>query len=413
VRTPLDAFRSFPALMTVFVFVNASASADDGSFSEVARGRYLTTVGDCVACHTKDGGTPFAGGRAISTPFGTIYSPNITPDRETGIGAWTNDDFYRAMHLGIGRNGERLFPAFPYPYFTKLARDDVLAIRAFLSTLDPVKNSRTPNDFIWPLNYRVFMRGWNWMFFEPGTFKPALGKSAEWNRGAYLVEGAAHCGACHTPKNIAGADKDDKQLTGNRLQNWFAPSLANDARQGLGDWSIDDISEYLKTGRNRHSGATGLMAEVVVNSTSKMRLEDLRAIAVYLKDITSQQTDLADTPSEGVMRAGAAIFNDSCAACHQITGIGVPRMFPPLAGNASVQSSDPTSVLRAILEGAQTAPTEARPTPSAMPAYDWKLNDEQIAAVATFVRNHWGNSASVVSADQVQSLRNSLRTKGH
>jgi mono/diheme cytochrome c family protein len=384
----------------------------DQSFSEVERGHYLTDAGDCVACHTADKGKPMAGGRPVETPFGAIYSPNLTPDRETGIGAWSDDDFYRAMHLGIDREGKRLYPAFPYPYFTKLTRADVTAIRAYLNTLPPVKNERPANKLTWPLNYRVFMRGWDWMFFEPGTYEPDPSKSEEWNRGAYLVEGAGHCGACHTPKNIAGASKDDEQLTGGRLQHWFAPELTNDSRNGLGGWNVDDIVEYLKTGRNRHSGATGLMAEVVTNSTSKLRDDDLRAIAVYLKSVTGDQAQDFSKPEQPMIRAGAAIYADSCSACHQSDGTGVPRMFPPLAHNANVQSKDPTSVVRVILEGAQTVPTDARPTPSTMPAFDWKLSDEQIAAVATYVRTNWGNNAPPVSADKVKSLRKALHA-GH
>jgi mono/diheme cytochrome c family protein len=315
------------------------------------------------------------------------------------------------MHLGIGPDGKRLFPAFPYPYFTKLTREDVLAIRAYLNTLPPVNNKRPPNEFLWPLNYRVFMRGWDWMFFEPGTYKPNSSKSDAWNRGAYLVEGAGHCGACHTPKNIAGADKSDQKLTGNRLQNWFAPKLVGDIRNGLGNWSIEDIVEYLKSGRNRHSGATGLMAEVVRNSTSKLSEPDLRAIGAYLKDITVKNSEASSNPDQRMLIAGDAIYRDSCSACHEANGMGVPRMFPPLAHNANVQSTDPTTVIRVILRGARTVPTSARPTPSAMPAFGWKLSDEQVAAVATYVRNHWGNAASAVSSDQVKALRKELRAK--
>lgn len=411
VRTRLNVALVSTAFL-VALCTGVSSLAIDSSFSEIARGRYLTDAGDCVACHTADKGKPLAGGRPVDTPFGAIISPNITPDRETGIGAWSDEDFYRALHLGIDDEGKRLYPAFPYPFFTKLTREDVMAIRAYLNTIPAVKNERAPNKLSWPLNYRVLMRGWDWMYFEPGTYQPDSNKSAEWNRGAYLVEGAGHCGACHTPKNIAGANKDDERLLGNRLQNWFAPDLTGDKRIGIGEWTHDEIVEYLKTGRNRHSGATGLMAEVIINSTSKLRDEDLRAIAIYLKEVAgSVATKTPSEPGEAVMNAGAAIFGDSCSACHQANGTGVPRMFPPLAHNAAVQSTDPTTVIRVILQGAQTAPTNAQPTNSAMPAFDWKLNDAEVAAVATYVRNNWGNGASPVTAVQVKSLRDEIGSR--
>jgi mono/diheme cytochrome c family protein len=413
VRVVAKAALAGSAVTAMVAWGMPGSSGADNSYSEVRRGQYLAAAGDCISCHTAAKGKPFAGGRPIETPFGIIYSPNLTPDLSTGIGGWSDDDFYRAMHLGIGPDGTRLFPAFPYPYFTKLTREDVHAIRAYLNTLPPVENQRPANQLMWPLNYRVFMRGWDWMFFEPGTYQRDPQKSDEWNRGAYLVEGAGHCGACHTPKNIAGADKKDKHLTGGQLQHWFAPKLANTDRNGLGGWNVDDIVEYLKTGRNRHSGATGLMAEVVTNSTSKLKDEDLHAIAVYLKDVSAPASDTTAKPDQAMMDAGAAIYNDSCSACHQSYGKGVPRMFPPLTGNANAQSADPTSIIRIILEGAQTVPTDARPTPSTMPAFNWKLTDAQVAAVATYVRNHWGNAAPPVSPAQVKSLRRQLRAQTH
>jgi mono/diheme cytochrome c family protein len=387
------------------------ARADDISFAQVQRGRYLADAADCFACHTAEKGAPFAGGRGIETPFGTIYSPNLTSDRQTGLGAWSDDDFYNAMHLGAAPDGRRLYPAFPYPYFTKLTRDDVMAIRAYLNILPPVKNQRRPNELTWPLNYRVVMRAWNSMFFKPGEFVPSPQKSTEWNRGAYLVEGSGHCGACHTPKNAFGADKTNQQFQGGLLQDWFIPRINSDQRSGLGSWSVEDVVEYLKTGRNARSNASGLMAEVVANSTSKLSDEDLNAIAVYVKDASGKTNEEARQPKQELMDAGGAIFSDSCSACHQSKGEGVERMFPPLMDNANVQSVDPTTVIRVILEGAQTVSTPSRPTPFAMPAFNWKLSDEQIAAVATFVRNAWGNAASVVTSEEVKSLRGRLRVR--
>jgi cbb3-type cytochrome c oxidase subunit III len=387
------------------------ALAADNSFEQLQRGKYLVDAGDCVACHTAERGKRFAGGRPIETPFGVIYSPNITPDRETGIGGWSDDDFYRAMHSGIGPDGKRLYPAFPYPYFTKLTRDDVRDMRAYLKTLPAVHNRRPDPELTWPLENRVFLRGWDWLFFDEGTYRADPNKSAEWNRGAYLVHGAGHCGACHTPKNALGGDKADQSLQGGQIQNWFAPKLADDQRNGLGSWSIQDIVEYLKTGRNSHSGAAGLMAEVVANSTSKLTDDDLRAVAVYIKDVTGKPASGSSAPEQAQMQAGKAIFADSCAACHQADGKGIPRMFPPLVHNANVQSEDPTSIIRVIANGARTVPTDARPTPVSMPAFGWKLTDAQIAAVATYVRNAWGNAAAPVTTDQVKSLRDKVHAK--
>ena len=405
------------AALGAFAFAAAAmslpAQAVDASFANIQQGKALVDAGDCVSCHTQlDGGKPFAGGRAIETPFGVIYSPNITPDPETGIGAWSDADFYRAMHEGRRPNGARLYPAFPYPYFTKITRDDVMAIRAYLNTLPAVKNPRRAADLTWPLNHRVFMRGWNEMFFTPGTFKPDSQKSAEWNRGAYLVEGAAHCGACHTPKNALGADKKDEALRGGLIQNWFAPKIAGSVRDGTGAWSVNDIAEYLKTGRNKFSGAAGLMAEVVHNSTSKMADADLKAMATYIKDVDggpNPPPPPEQAKSDPETMAGSAIYADSCSACHGGDGKGVPHMFPPLEHNANVQQRDPTTLIRVILEGAKTVATDARPTTSAMPAYNWKLKDDQIAAVATYVRNVWGNHAPPVDPGQVLDLRAKLR----
>jgi mono/diheme cytochrome c family protein len=239
----------------------------DADYGKLARGRYLVHAGDCAACHTDDGGQPFAGGRAIPTPFGTIYSTNITSDKETGIGGWTDEQFYAAMHEGVRPNGQHLYPAFPYPWFTKLTRDDVLAIKAYLDSMRPVKQEAKPPGMPWPLTVRESVAGWNMLFFKPGTFQPNAGKSPQWNRGAYLVEGLGHCGACHSPKNVLGGVKKKDRFEGGQGEGWFATSLVGNDRAGLGTWSRDEIVEYLKTGANDRARAMGPMAEVVHNST--------------------------------------------------------------------------------------------------------------------------------------------------
>src|SRR6195256_7097587 len=242
VQGPYCAMRAILAtilLCTAFGFDQGQA---DPSAETIARGKALTEAADCASCHTADPAKPLAGGKKIDTPFGGIYSPNLTPDRDTGLGAWSDDEFYRALHEGVARNGARYYPAFPYPNFTKITRDDVLAIRAYLATLAPVRNTPPPPQLRFPLNYRVVMRGWNLLFFKPGTFEKNSQRSDEWNRGAYLVEGAAHCGACHTPKNMFGADKRGQIYGGGLIDGWFAPRLDGAERSGLKSWSVDDIA---------------------------------------------------------------------------------------------------------------------------------------------------------------------------
>ena len=396
-------------LATTALLSSGAAWTEELSFGQVERGQYLVEAGDCQACHTNASGQPFAGGRPIQTPFGVIYSPNITPDRDTGIGAWTDDQFYRAMHQGVAADNDYLYPAFPYTWYTKVTRDDVLAIRAYLNTLDPVRAERKPNDLDWPLNHRSVMRGWNDLFFKEGELSPNPGKSAEWNRGAYLVEGLGHCGACHTPTNVLGAAKTGEPLQGGTLQNWYAPSLAADLRSGLGSWSKADIVEFLKTGRNASTAAYGPMSEVITYSTSKLNDGDLEAIATYLKDVPAPAP--AKTPAKldpKVAQAGQAIYIDNCSACHKSNGEGVPGTFPPLKGDAAAQGGDPTTVIRVILDGAHAVATDARPTPVSMPTFRWKLSDQEIAAVASYVRSAWGNAAAAVSAADVQSMRLAL-----
>src|SRR5690242_2335175 len=260
------------------------ALAKEASFETVQRGKYLTQAGDCIACHTVENGKPFAGGRAIETPFGTIYSANITPDRDTGIGAWSDDEFYRAIHEGIGPDGKRLYPAFPYPYFTKMTREDVLAIRAYLNTLPAISNRRPDPQLTWPLNNRALMRGWNWMFFQEGTFAPKAEKSAEWNRGAYLVEGAGHCGACHTPKNTLGAEARDRRFAGGEGEGWSAPAL-DAASPAPVPWTADQLYNYLRHGfADQHGHAAGPMQPVVAD-LARAPEADVRAIATYVATI--------------------------------------------------------------------------------------------------------------------------------
>jgi mono/diheme cytochrome c family protein len=401
-------YRTRPAILLWLLLCSASAIGDASaqpSPETIALGKALTVAGDCASCHTADPAKPFAGGKRIDTPFGGIYPPNLTPDRDTGLGAWSDDDFYRALRYGVAPNGSRYYPAFPYPNFTKLIRDDILAIRAYLATLAPVRNTVPPPELRFPLNYRVVMRAWNYLFFRPGIIMPDQSKSAAWNRGRYLVEGLAHCGACHTPKNIFGADKRGQPFGGGLVAGMFAPRLDGAERSGLKSWSVEDIAEYLQSARNGRSHAGPLMSEVVVNSTSKMSDDDIRAIATYLKALPAGAPEPAVTPPPPAqMTEGEKIYKGACIACHEADGSGAPRIYPPLPGNANLQSADPLSTLRIMLDGAQTVTTPRAPNSGSMPAYA-KLSDQQIADVTTYIRNAWGNAAPAVTPAQVAKAR--------
>jgi mono/diheme cytochrome c family protein len=378
---------------------------------QLRRGQYLVRVGDCASCHTPEGGPTFAGGFGLNTPFGVIYSTNLTSDPETGIGRMKPETFYAALHDGVGSSGAQIYPAMPYNYFTRVTRADSDAMLAYLKTTPPVAARPPANKLPFPLNIRFLVKGWNLLFFRPGTFKPDPGKSAEWNRGAYLVTGLGHCGACHTPKNFLAGDKTRQALQGGVLDNWTAPDLTSNPRTGLGAWSHEDVGEYLKTGRNGRANAGAAMAEVVSFSTSLMSDADLRAIAVYLKDQPASPSPAIATPDAAAMRRGEAIYSDACASCHLLKGVGQARTFAPLAGNAVVQQSDPTGITRLILAGSRTAPTATRPAALSMPSFAWKLNDRQIADVSTYVRNSWGNQAQAVTPGKVAEMRRKLGLK--
>ena len=299
---------------------NVAGTESEPSAETIASGKTLVIAGDCASCHTSDPAKPFAGGERVNTPFGGIYSANLTPDRETGLGGWSADDFYRALRYGTAPDGSRYYPAFPYPNFTKLTRQDIEAIRAYLSTLAPVRNARHARAAL-AAELPRGDAGWNWLFFRPGIFEPNQQKSSEWNRGGYLVTGLAHCGACHTPKNLFGADRRGRAFGGGEVDGWYAPRLDNAARSGLRSWSEDDLVEYLASGRNGKSHADGPMAEVVVNSTSQMSDADVRAIAVYLKDLPAGAPEPVVTPPpDADMAAGKAVYDHACIACHEADG---------------------------------------------------------------------------------------------
>jgi mono/diheme cytochrome c family protein len=398
------------ALATLVAPALTQAQQGASSSGELAvRGKYLAILGDCASCHTSKDGAAYAGGRGLNSGFGIIYSANITPDRETGIGNWSADQFYRAMHKGLAADDSHLYPAFPYPYFTHMTRADDDALYAYLRTVPAVHAQPPPNKLPFPLSIRGLMAIWNALYFSEGAYKPDPAQSAEWNRGAYIVTGPGHCGGCHTPKNFLMADENDRTLSGSPIDNWFAADLSGESRAGLASWTAADIEEYLKNGRNARATASGSMQEVIGLSTGRMEDGNRAAIAAYLKALPpSAPAKQSSAPDPAAMRAGEAIFADACSSCHLSQGRGQPRLFPPLAGSAPVQSHDATTVLHIILQGSHSLATDDKPTPLAMPAFAWKLNDRQIADVATYIRNSWGNQASSVDAADVRELRNDL-----
>lgn len=370
------------------------ARSDDAA----GRGKYLAVLGDCKGCHTTGGKAPYSGGRGFGASFGTVYSSNITPDRKTGIGGWSKDQFYRALHEGIAADGRHLYPAFPYVYFANVTRPDSDALLAYLKTLTPVRAAKPKDRLRFPFNIRGGLAAWNALFLDKRPFAPDRTHSASWNRGAYIVNGLGHCGECHTPKNVLFGDEKDKAFTGETMDGWFSSNLTGAKRDGLGEWSAKDIAQYLRTGRNAHAAASGSMEEVVTVSTSLMRDGDLAAVAEYLKSLPSRKTTLPAPPDPARMARGRAVFAQHCAVCHS-SGIA-----PLLAGNTLVQAREPRTVLRIVLEGAQSPSTPGHRPGYSMPGFA-ALPDGEIADVATYIRNNWGNRASAVSLKDVKVLR--------
>ncbi len=353
----------------------------------IDKGKYLTTAGGCVSCHTNPGGEPFAGNRAIPTPFGTIYSSNITPDKDTGIGKYTDDQFYKALHDGIMANGNYLYPAMPFTSFTKVNRDDVLAIKAYLFSLKPVHSEQKPDKLAFPFDIREGLAAWRALYFKPGEFQPDPGKSAQINRGAYLVEGLAHCGQCHTPRNIAEANESGEALQGAAIQGWYAPNITSDWTQGIGSWSNDDLLSYFKKGfAEGHGIAVGPMSEMIHDDLKHLTDDDLNAIVAYLKSTPPKQE--AAKSELGVSEVASTLYLNNCASCHQLDGQGIKGKIPALANNGSVKAQGPQNVVKVILAG-----LPATDTFGPMPSFAAYLDDGQVAAIANYVRTKWGNNA--------------------
>ena len=389
----------------VFLAFAFAAISTAASAASVEAGRYQSVLGDCEGCHGKN----LAGGVELMTPFGKLVAPNITSDRQTGIGNYTAEDFRRAMKEGVAPGGKRLYPAMPYPAYAKMSDADIADLWAYFKTVKPIRHAVDVNQLRFPFNLRFMMRGWNMLFFRPALYAPDKAKSAAWNRGAYIATGPAHCGTCHTPKSLFGADKG-LALSGASLQGWFAPDLTGDRVAGLGGWSGAEVVEYLKTGRNGHSIASGPMGEVIEHSTNKMNDTDLRSLATYLKSLpASTGNGGGATGVEAQMKSGAGIYRMNCAACHSLDGRGDHVLFPPLAGNALVRQTSAETLARVVLAGSKAVATRDAPTGSGMPSFAWKLNDAQVANLLTYIRNHWGNRAPAVSAEAVKKIRTSLQ----
>jgi mono/diheme cytochrome c family protein len=391
------------AFLLIGLALASNAKPNEAQPTQVQRGEYLARAGDCISCHTASGGQALAGGGRLNTPFGYMLTPNITPDAATGIGLWSSTDFYRALHAGVNRAGEDMYPTMPYDFYTRVTRDDSDAIYAYLRTLNPVTSLIDVNHLHFPFDERWTMGGWRELYFTAGTFTPSPHKSAAWNRGAYLVEGLGHCSACHSPRNLLGAVDKSKEFAGAVIDGWFALDLSEDITTGLGSWSIDNIATYLKTGALEGKGtAVGPMAEVVHNSLQYLTDSDLRAMAEYLKAIPPDSPLRTGRRRPDATRAqGANLYIDHCVGCHQSTGRGITDVFPPLAGNGVVLASDPADILQIILLG--IPPQNGR---IAMPSFAGGMSDQQIAALANYVRTSWGNSAaSDATSSMVARLR--------
>lgn len=376
-----------------------------------SRGAYLARAGNCMACHTERGGAPYAGGRAIDTPFGTVYTSNLTPDAETGIGRWSASHFWRAMHNGRSRDGRLLYPAFPYPHYTRITREDSDAIFDHLRTLPAVARANTPHQLRWPYSTQAALAVWRALYFKPGTYEAQASRSAQWNRGAYLVTGLGHCSACHSTRNALGAS-DISDLSGGMvpMQNWYAPSLASSTEAGVMKWPLDDIARLLHTGTAPGATVMGPMAEVVLHSTQHLAPVDLKAMAVFLKDLPEAAPASAApaTPvAPGVAQRGAKLYEQHCAQCHGERGEGVANAYPALAGNRAVRLTVTANLVQVVLNGGFAPATAGHPQPFGMPPYATVLGDADVAAVLTHIRTSWGNAAPAVSQFEVAQQRGS------
>jgi mono/diheme cytochrome c family protein len=386
----------------------------DSHAKQIAHGEYLARAGDCQTCHTGRGGQAYAGGVPIPTPFGTFYVPNITPDPDTGIGTWTADDFWRALHEGRSKDGTLLYPAFPYTNYTRVTRADADDMFAYLQSLTPVRNPRRPHDLSFPYDQRKMLIGWRALYLRTGEYENDKSQSDDWNRGAYLVSGLGHCDACHGHRNMLGAVANDNKIAGALIavQNWYAPSLTSNRETGLGDWDAAEVVDLLKTGVSERGAVFGPMATVVQHSLQYLSEADIAAMVTYLKSQTQEdeppepaQIRVTAKQGEELIRNGAKLYEKYCADCHQRRGEGVPRIYPPLVNNQAILMRYPINSIRIVVNGGFPPSTKGNPRPYGMPPFAQDLSDKEIAAVASYIRQSWGNHAPAVSPTEVANAR--------
>jgi mono/diheme cytochrome c family protein len=386
------------------------------SASAVERGEYLTRAADCMVCHTAQGGTPFAGGRAFVLPFGTLYSTNITPDRETGIGNYTDGEFLNAVHKGLGRNDTNLYPAMPYASYTYMSNDDALAIKAYLFSLKPLHAPAPQNTLMFPFNQRGLMRIWSMLFNPDVRFEPNADHSNEWNRGAYLAEAMGHCGECHTPRNLAFALNNRKKFAGAVQAGWRAYNITADHSSGVGTWSDAELASYLATGHADGRGtASGPMGEAVDESLAHLKPSDIAALVTYLRTVPGIAT--ADLPeprmnpapalySEGSSadadHHGRMVYEGACAGCHGWTGISPVLPAATLIGTRGVNDATANNVAQVIIRGGQR---HSPATSTDMPAFGTTYSDAEIASVANYVTARFGSRGSALGAADIAKFR--------
>ena len=389
------------------------ALAPSGSLIE--RGAYLTLAGNCMTCHTARGGQKYAGGLGIQTPFGTLFTSNLTPDANTGIGSWSSAHFWRAMHNGRSKSGRLLYPAFPYTSYTRVTREDSDAMFAYLRSLPAVNQPNQPSTLRFPFNTQAALAVWRALYFTPGVHQPDASRTAQWNRGAYLVTGLGHCSACHSPRDALGGIRHSLALAGGLIpmQNWYAPSLASPQEAGVRDWNRDDIVSLLKNGVAPGASVSGPMAEVVLRSTQHLSPQDLGAMAEYLKALPDATANPEPPAPLAVSRTNASfntekaakLYEQHCAQCHGDKGEGVADAYPPLAGNRSVTMASTANLVQMVLGGGFSPATAGNPRPFGMPPFVLVLNDSEVADVITHIRTSWGNNASNITAMEVNRIR--------
>ena len=381
--------------------------------SLIARGAYLARAGNCMDCHTARGGASYAGGLGIATPFGTVFTSNLTPDANTGIGSWSPAHFWRAMHNGRSKSGRLLYPAFPYTSYTQVTREDSDALFAYLRRQPAVNQPNRPHSLDFPFSSQAALAVWRALYFKPGVYQPNASRDAEWNRGAYLVNGLGHCSACHSPRDALGGSRQSLALAGGLIpmQNWYAPSLTSVHEAGVADWDKERIVQLLQTGVAPGASVNGPMAEVVLGSTQYLTEPDLGAMATYLKALpgTSPPSEKAAAPDPAKPSPGTAknakLYEQHCAQCHGAQGEGIANAYPPLAGNRAVTMDATDNLVQMVLNGGFAPATRGNPRPFGMPPFVLVLDDSEVAGLISHIRSSWGNQASVVTPLEVTRAR--------